>query len=161
MVDIKRANHSPEAAAFQGGERVPSITPEGQEMNRSITEVERVTAVPKVPGAEGTSWSSDAPEPGPRQTGGYGMLPPNALPDNRAHEGGDPGLDGDAQYGASPLRSARYDENHEAIADIAAGKSRSGHHGGQARYPNTQEPVRGPSGHDEQQLSRDITKNSR
>lgn len=33
MDDPKTVNQSPEAAALQGGERVPSITPEGQAVN--------------------------------------------------------------------------------------------------------------------------------
>jgi hypothetical protein len=70
-------------------------------------------------------------------------------------------MDGDAQYGASPLRSARYDENHEAEADMAAGKARSGHHGAQARYPTAQAVDNGPTGHDDQQQSRELAKNGR
>ena len=81
-------------------------------------------------------------------------------PADRKHEGGDPLLDGDAQYGASPLRTARYDENHEAEADIAEGKPRSGHHGAQARYPNAEDARRpNNTGHDEQQASKDLAQN--
>jgi hypothetical protein len=154
-------DHSREAAAFQGGERVPSITPQRQALNQSITEAERVTAVPKTAGEQGQAWAGDKSESGPSQVEGYGMEPPASQPDNRPHEGGDPALDGDAQYGASPIRTARYDENHEANADIAAGKARSGHNGAQARYPNAKDAAAGPTGHDEQQQSRDLAKNGR
>ncbi len=161
MTDPRTVAHSPEAAAFQGGDRVPSITPEGQALNQSISEAVRVTAVPKSVGADGQAWQSDAADADGEEAGGYGVEGPDALPDSRAHEGGDPALDGDAQYGASPIRPARYDENHEANADMASGKLRSGHHGAQARYPTSQDQVNGPTGHDEQQQSRDLAQNGR
>ncbi|WP_303831647.1 hypothetical protein [Asticcacaulis taihuensis] len=161
MDDRQTVEHSPEAAAFQGGDRVPSITPQGQAMNQSISEPDRVKAVSKAPGTTGQEWLSDAPHAGPSQEGGYGVTPPASTPDNRVHQGGEPALDGDAQYGASPLRTARYDENHEANADIANGKTKSGHHGAQARYRRPGDVVNGPTGHDEQQQSRDLAKNGR
>jgi hypothetical protein len=161
MTDPRTVEHSPEAAAFQGGDRVPSITPQGQALNQSKSEADRVTAVPKSGGADGQEWQSDAADAGNNEAGGYGVEGPENLLGSRAHEGGDPTLDGDTQYGASPIRAARYDENHEANADMADGKPRSGHHGAQARYPNSQDQVKGPSGHDEQQQSRDLAKNGR
>lgn len=161
MTDTPTSDESPVAAAFQGGDRAPSITPQGQAMNQSWSEPERVRAVSKAPGEQGLTSGADAPDDGPSQMGGYGMEPPHSHPGNRPHEGGDPALDGDAQYGASPLRSARYDENHDANADMAEGKARSGHHGAQARYPNSCDVIDGPTGHDEQQQSRDLAKNGR
>lgn len=80
---------------------------------------------------------------------------------NRPHEGGDPLVDGDAQYGASPLRPARYEDIHNANADMKAEKTRSGHHGAQARYPKPDDTAKGPTGHDERQQSRDLAKNGR
>jgi hypothetical protein len=154
-------DHSRETAALQGGERMPSITPEGEAVNRSITEAERATAVPITASEEGHLQASGTSESGPSQVRGYGMESPASQPDNRPHEGGDPLLDGDAQYGASPIRTARYDENHESNAEIAEGKTRSGHHGAQARYPSAKDAVIGPTGHDEQQQSRDLAKNGR
>lgn len=161
MDDPKTSEVSPEAAAMQGSDRAPSITPQGQALHHSISEPDQVTVVPKTPGNTGQDWRSDAPNEGLGQRGSYGMAPLASTPDNSVHEGGDPASDGDAQYGASPLRSARYDENHEANADIADGKTKSGRHGAQARYLKPDDAVNGPTGHDEQQQSRDLAKNGR
>ena len=80
---------------------------------------------------------------------------------DRPHEGGDPLADGDAQYGASPLRPARYEDIHDANADMKAGKTTSGHHGAQARYPKPDDATKGPTGHDERQQSVDLARNGR
>ena len=89
-------------------------------------------------------------------------LAPDPFPADRPHEGGDPALDDGAQYGASPIREARYDENHEANTDMAASRLKSGHHGAQARYPHADELTpKGSTGHDEQQMSRTLKENGR
>ena len=90
--------------------------------------------------------------------------PPDAAASNwadRPHQGGDPLVNGDAQYGASPLRPARYEDIHDANADIKAEKTRSGHNGAQARYPKPDDAAKGPTGHDERQQSRDLARDSR
>ena len=151
-----------EPAAFQGGNRVASITPEGQAMNRSLGERTRVTMVPKSPGEDGQKWSADASaKPDDDHAGGFGMVPPEFYPAERPHEGGDPLLDGDAQYGASPIRPARYAENHQANQDIRDGKLQSDNHGAQARYPRPEDVHVTSSGHDEQQASRDLAQSGR
>ena len=45
--------------------------------------------------------------------GGYGVVDGSARDEGRPHDGGDPRGDGDAQYGASPIRTARYQEDHD------------------------------------------------
>ncbi len=49
---------------------------------------------------------------------GYGMIGPARKPGIRPHEGGDPRGDGNAQYGAAPVRDARYQDDH----DVRSGK---------------------------------------
>lgn len=87
MDDPKTVNQSPEAAALQGGEPVPSITPEGQAVNQSISETDRVTAVPKTSGSQGQPVRADAQDEEPSQMGDCGMVLPASTPDNQAHEG--------------------------------------------------------------------------
>lgn len=161
MEDPRNVDHSPDAAAFQAGDRVASITPPGQAISPPIMENEGVKALAKAPGTPGEVGRSDVSEPRPGPVAGCGTQPPGDQPDHRVHEGGDPSMDGDAQYGASPIRSARYDENHEANADISEGRLRSGHHGAQARYPKPEDATSGPTGHDEQQVSRDLANSGR
>ncbi len=110
-------NDSPEPAAIQGGSRTPSITSEGKAMNRSLDTEDRVRAVPKAPAPETTDLT---PDPLLKDDGGsgYGMEDGTRHPGDRSHKGGDPRTDGDAQYGASPLRSARYQDDHDAEAGI-------------------------------------------
>ncbi len=55
--------------------------------------------------------------------GAFGVADTSTRPGDRPHEGGDPRGDGDAQYGASPIREARYQEDH----DVRDGKP---HHRG-------------------------------
>ena len=47
------------SAAIQGGNRAASITPEGQGLNQTQTEEQRVHAVPKTAGHTGNVWSQD------------------------------------------------------------------------------------------------------
>lgn len=60
------------------------------------------------------------PDPLLEQDGksGYGRVDGTQHPGNRPHEGGDPRLDGDAQYGASPIREARYGEDHDVRSGV-------------------------------------------
>lgn len=76
-----------------------SITPEGKAANEA---------------------ANLTPDPLLRDNGssGYGVEDGTRHPGDRSHEGGDPRGDGDAQYGASPLRSARYEDDHDAEAGI-------------------------------------------
>lgn len=111
---------SAEAAAIQGASRVSSITQEGQALNQDRRIEDRVKAVPKTPGEQGGAWESDAGRRrDPDHDGGFGTLDESVHPSDFPHKGGDPMLDGDAQYGASPLRSARYDEDHRVNAKHA------------------------------------------
>ncbi len=48
--------------------------------------------------------------------GGYGIIDPSRMPDDFKHKDGDPLGDGKAQYGASPIREARYQDDHDAKA---------------------------------------------
>lgn len=136
MVEIKGSPETPEAAALQ---------------------------IEKSPDHGGKAWHDAAKTtPDDNQAGGSGVLVPDEFPADRPHEGGDPMLDGDAQYGASPIRAARYEEDHEANTDMAAGRLKSGHHGAQARYPHADERTsKGGTGHDEQQMSRSLKEDGR
>ncbi len=51
---------------------------------------------------------------------GYGMVDGTQHPGDQEHEGGDPLGEGDAQYGASPIRRSRYGEDH----DVQEGRRR-------------------------------------
>ena len=117
----------------------------------------------KSPDHEERAWQDDTKTiPDDDQVGGVGALAPDPFPADRPHEGGDPMFDGDAQYGASPIRAARYEEDHQANTDMAAGRRKSGHHGAQARYPHADELAsKGGTGHDEQQMSRSLKENGR
>jgi len=104
------------SAAVQGGNRAASITPEGQGLNQSQTEEQRVHAVPKTPGHTGNVWSQDyEPKAQVEARGGYGMLDrderPGAYPLEARDATGNDLTWRDAQYGASPVRSARYDDD--------------------------------------------------
>jgi hypothetical protein len=94
-------------------DHVNSITPQGQALNQDISTEDRVRAVPKARGEQGEAWEGDAGRRrDPDHDGGFGTLE-STHPSDFPHKGGDPVLDGDAQYGASPLRSSRYDEDHK------------------------------------------------
>lgn len=128
------------SAAFQAGNRAASITPEGQGLNQSQTEAQRVHAVPKTQGHTGNIWSQDyAPKAMTEERGGYGMPDrddrPGAYPIEARDTTGDDMTWRDAQYGASPLRSARYadDEAHQTRAAKAGG--RDVEFGAHARLP--------------------------
>jgi hypothetical protein len=112
------------SAAFQGGNRAASITPEGQGLNQTETEERRVHAVPKTPGHTGNVWSQDyAPKATTEAHGGFGVLDrderPGAYPLDARDTTGSDLTWRDAQYGASPVRSARYDDDiaHQREAD--------------------------------------------
>ena len=63
------------SAGIQGGNRAASITPEGQGLNQSQTEEQRVHAVPKTRGHTGNVWSQDyEPKARSEERGGYGIL---------------------------------------------------------------------------------------
>lgn len=126
------------SAAVQGGNRVASITQEGQGLNQSQTEEERVHAVPKTCGHTGNVWSQDyEPKARSEERGGYGMLDrderPGAYPLEARDTVGDDMTWRDAQYGASPLRNSRYAED-EAHQRVHAGE-RGDNFGAQARLP--------------------------
>jgi len=138
------------SAAFQGGNRAASITPEGQGLNQSQTEEQRVHAVPKTRGHTGNVWSQDyEPKARTEARGGYGMLDrderPGAYPVEARDTTGDDMTWRDAQYGASPLRSARYDDDiaHQRAAD----GGRDVEFGAHARRPEgtTEQPPRDES----------------
>ena len=112
------------SAAIQGGNRAASITPEGQGLNQTQTEEQRVHAVPKTAGHTGNVWSQDYdPKAATEARGGYGVLDrderPGAYPLEARDATGDDMTWRDAQYGASPVRSARYDDDiaHQRQAD--------------------------------------------
>lgn len=126
------------SAAFQTGNRAASITQEGQGLNQSQTEDQRVHAVPKTAGHTGNIWSQDYDSRTlSEERGGYGMLDrddrPGAYPVETRDAVGDDMTWRDAQYGASPMRSARYAED-EAHQHTHAGE-RSDNFGAQARLP--------------------------
>lgn len=132
------------SAAVQGGNRAASITPDGQGLNQSQTEEQRIHAVPKTAGHTGNVWSQDyEPKATTEARGGYGMLDRDERPgayelEARDHAGDDMTWR-DAQYGASPLRTARYDEDEAHQRKIATqGGERGDNFGAQARLP--QEP---------------------
>ncbi len=95
--------------------RTASITPQGKAINQPLENEARARAVPKAPAAAGTDMT---PDPSLEKNGksGFGMVDGTQHPGDRQHEGGDPSSDGDAQYGASPLRDVRYREDHEVEA---------------------------------------------
>jgi hypothetical protein len=112
MAEDQTRRDSAEAAAIQGASRTSSITPQGQALNADRSIEDRVKAVPKTEGDTGEMWQGDARRGDPDDIGGFGTLSEATHPADLNHAGGDPMLDGDAQYGASPLRTARYDEDH-------------------------------------------------
>ncbi len=131
------------SAAVQGGNRAASITPEGQGLNQSQTEEQRVHAVPKTQGHMGNVWSQDYdPKARTEERGGYGILDrddrPGAYPLQARDTVGDDTTWRDAQYGASPLRSARYDEDEVHQRPAAASGERGDNFGAQARLPEGQ-----------------------
>ncbi len=73
--------------------------------------------MPRTAGHTGNVWSQDFdPKAAAEARGGYGVLDrddrPGAYPRDIRDTTGDDMTWRDAQYGASPLRSARYDEDH-------------------------------------------------
>lgn len=105
---------SPEPAVFRRGNDDAALTSEGETAKQPLDIRDRMAAVPKT---QTDNLVDTQPDPllKDNEDGGYGVVAPAALPADHRHEGGDPMLDGNAQYGASPLRSARYKEDHEVL----------------------------------------------
>ncbi len=99
--DDQRATHAHGATVFIDGERIPSITPQSDGLNGQPNDTQRIYALPRALGHTGNVWSQDyVSRPGDDRSAAYDHR--NLGTDLTWH---------DAQYGASPLRSARYAED--------------------------------------------------
>lgn len=136
MSENTQREDATDAAAVQGGNRAASITPQGAALNQAPDRQDRV---PRSAGHTGQVWGQHALPSDPDQSGGYMHPDPAARPGDNNHHGGDPMTDGNSQYGASPIRTARYDDVHRVNEDIAKGRYRSGKSGAQARYPKPED----------------------
>ncbi|WP_443749430.1 hypothetical protein [Asticcacaulis solisilvae] len=90
------------------------------------TDTAPAPAMPRTAGHTGNVWSQDyQPRATPTERGGYGVLDrddrPGAYGLAERETGGDDMTWRDAQYGASPLRGARYadDHQHESTAKVS------------------------------------------
>lgn len=110
------ADRTPEPAPVGEDSRTASITGEGKAINRNLDNEDRVRAVPKSPSVDASV--DTRPDPALQKNGksGFGMVDGASHPGDRPHQGGDAAMDGDAQYGASPLRDARYKDDHDEEA---------------------------------------------